>query len=155
MAPEVRAVCKRLVVNLENDILNGINFLYIFADGSVRGQFHKPGFVIAQAEFISGAAHTLRLKAVNLREGYLAAGHSAARQREGYFHAFPYIGSGADYVAHPVARVNGEKVDGLFEFFVFGVVLYGQNLTDYNLFDIPALVEDILNLGGREGETAD
>ena len=107
MTPKVGTVCEGFVVNLKNDIVNGINILNIRAVGNILGNVDNTRVVVAHADFGFAAAHTEGLEAGERPGSDSYISKLCAYLSESGFHTDSYVGCAANYVGElAVASVN-------------------------------------------------
>ena len=110
MAPEVRAVGKRLIIYLEDYIVNIVNALDIGTEGDIVYYLPKSRVIVADSELSLRAAHTVRGKAGDSSRSYLMTAYRAAVGSEGNLHSLSYVGRTANDVNYARARVNLKKM---------------------------------------------
>ena len=148
VAPEVRTVGKRLVINLEDNIVDVVNFLNVGTESDIVGNLPKTAVVIRNAKLALGAAHTVGHVAANLSGSDGDITDLAANSCKGYLHSLSYVRCATYDVKHLVTLINLKKVKLL----GIGVVLNRENLRNNNSTELVALFNNILNLCCGEGE---
>ena len=151
VAPKVGAVGKGLVVNLEDDIVDVVNGLDVGAKRNIVGDIPDARVVVADAKLSLGAAHTVGGKAGDGCGGDLVAANCAAVGRKCNLHTLADVGCAANDINDAATRVNFKKVKLLRG----GVIFNGYDLGNDNAVGVGALLYNVLNLSGREGEVAD
>jgi hypothetical protein len=112
VTPKVGAVGEGLVVNLEDDIVDVKESLDIGTDCERRIEDHKTVVVIADTEFLLGAAHTVGGKACELTGSDGDITDLRAELCEGNLEAYGYVGSAANNVNEfCLADVNLKKME--------------------------------------------
>ena len=111
MTPKVGTVCQRFVINLKDDILNCKNILNIRAVGKALVKVHNAGIVVAHADFLFGAAHSVRhISCERSRCNFYLAELCTDLCKCG-FHTYSYVRRAANNICKlSVACINLEKM---------------------------------------------
>ena len=151
VAPEVRTVGERLVINLEDYIVNIVGVLDVSTERDVVGNLPKARVIVGNAKLCLGAAHTVGGVACKLSGSDGDLTDVTADGSKSYAHSLSYVGSAANDVNNLVALVNLEKMKLL----RVGVILNRENFCNDDAGEVRALFNYILYLSGRKCEVSD